>query len=87
MSLTALRRRRGTVQSSITRIVTKITGLEKKPDPASLSVVDNMQQQLASYDIEFRKCHYNVLDVIDESDDATHAQEQKAMNTMKKWNR
>ena len=80
MSVSTYRRRRGTVHVSITRLSTKVKELERKPGPISLSTADNLSHKLESLDSEFRKYHYDFIDLVDEVDDTTLAAEQDVLD-------
>ena len=80
MSVSTYRRRRGTVHASITRLSTKVKELERKPGPISLSTADNLSHKLESLDSEFRKYHYDFIDLVDEVDDTTLAAEQDVLD-------
>ena len=73
---TTLRKRRGVVRASITRLATRLKDLETKVDqPTTLDLAHRMSQKLDSLDSEFKVHHYALVDIIDDNDLSSKEQE------------
>ena len=73
---TTLRKRRGVVRASITRLATRLKDLETKVDqPTTLDLAHRMSQKLDSLDSEFKVHHYALVDIIDDDDLSSKEQE------------
>ena len=73
--LSKFRKRRGTAKGSITRIETRLHQLESEPDrPDSRDAARQMLAKLKEYDVDFRKNHLALIDLIDEDDALTSEQ-------------
>ena len=65
-----VRKRRGTVCSSITRLLNCLAALEgKAAEPSTFDLAQDMAKRLGELDQEFRKHHDQLLDLIDETDE------------------
>ena len=74
-----IKKRRGIVRASITRLVTKLRDLKDITDqPTTSDLVQSMTQKLNTLDIEFRKYHFELIDLI--NDEATLASEQETLD-------
>ena len=66
---TTLRKRRGVVRASITRLFTRLKDLESKADqPTTLDLARQMSQKLESLDSDFKLHHYALIDLIDDTE-------------------
>ena len=66
-SVSVLRKRRGVVRASITRLTGRIKELESKADqPTTIDLARQTKDKLKSLDSEFKVHHYAVVDVIDD---------------------
>ena len=68
-ALTNLRKRRGVVKASITRLETRLSAMESTPNE---DTVDNARQLLAKLrtsDSDFKEFHMSMIDLIDDEDD------------------
>ena len=66
-SVSVLRKRRGVVRASITRLTSRIKELESKADqPTTIDLARQTKDKLKSLDSEFKVHHYAVVDVIDD---------------------
>ena len=65
-----VRKRRGTVRSSITRLLNRLAALEgKAAEPSTFDLAQDMAKRLSELDREFRKHHDQLIDLIDETDE------------------
>ena len=65
-----LRKRRNTVTKSIARLVRHIASLEgKATEPMAFDVTQEIAKGLSEQDCEFKDFHYQLLDLIDESNE------------------
>lgn len=74
--MTALRRKRGTVRGSITRIKSRVADLRDRREERT-EVSANARQlgkKLESLASEFRELHYSILDAIESEEDGTREQ-------------
>ena len=72
-----VRKRRGTVRSSITRLVNRLSALERKAaEPTTFDLAQDLAKRLRELDQDFRKYHYELLDLIDEEDEDALDKEQ-----------
>ena len=75
-----IRKRRGVVRASITRLANHLDDLEDKTDDiATRDIAQRMSQKVNELDLEFKTYHYNLIDHID--DDNTLGKELFWMNT------
>ena len=76
-----LRKRRNTVNKSIARLVRRIASLEgKATEPTAYDVAQETAKGMSEQDREFKDFHYQLLDLIDESDEGALEKEQKELD-------
>ena len=76
-----LRRRRGVVHASVTRIATRLRELEGKVHgPSTPSLARWMSQRLEALDTDFKTHHLAVIDAMGDDDTAGLAQEQEILD-------
>lgn len=76
--ISTLRRRRGTVKASITRLATRLNELEAKLEESStLSHLRKLPAKLESLDSEFKVHNYAVIDAIPSDDHADESLERE----------
>ena len=64
-----LRKRRGIVRASITRLTNRLKDLESDTDkPTALDLAQGMTRKLEALDLEFRTHHHALIDLIDEEE-------------------
>ena len=64
-----LRKRRGIVRASITRLTNRLKDLESDTDkPTALDLTQGMTRKLEALDLEFRTHHHALIDLIDEEE-------------------
>ena len=64
-----LRKRRGVVRASITRLTNRLKDLESDTDkPTALDLAQGMTRKLEALDLEFRTHHHALVDLIDEEE-------------------
>ena len=64
------------MRASITRITTKLKDLEDKTDHASTSdLAQGMARKVESLDTEFRKHHFELVDLVDDEEALSREQE------------
>ena len=81
MDVSVLRKRRGVVRASITRLTGRIKELESKADqPTTTDVARRSKENLESLDSEFKVHHLAVVDAIDGTDDTTLRNEQDILD-------
>ncbi len=81
-TITGARKRRGTIRSSITRLINRLSVLEgKTADYATLDLAQDAAKKLGELNQEFRTHHYQLLDLIEEEDDEALAKEQKELDS------
>lgn len=79
VDLAALKRRRGAIKASITKLATKIADLEgKEASPTILTHAQQLSKRLESLDGDFKTRHFAVIDVLD--DEGQLAVEQDALD-------
>ena len=78
--LATIRRRRGVVRASITRLATKLGELEAAHEPSALNLDHRMSQKIDALDSEFRTHHYTIVDAIPDDDDETPSREQEVLD-------
>lgn len=79
--LTKLRRRRGVTRSSITRLEKRVGELEAlSRQPTNIEHAKELLRKLESLDSEFKKVHFEIVDIIDERDDETWEREQEILD-------
>ena len=80
-SLGTLRKRRGIIKASITRLNTRLKDLKSSiHEPTTSSLAQRMSQMLDTLDADFKKHHYAIIDRIDEADEETLGREQDALD-------
>ena len=80
-SQATLRKRRGVVLASITRLATKLRELETRAhEPSALKLAHRMSQKIESLDSEFRAHHFALIDVVPDEDEETLLKEQKTLD-------
>ena len=78
--VSTVKKRRGVVRASITRLATKLRDLKEMTDqPMTPDLVQAMTQKLNTLDAEFRKYHFELIDLID--DEETLAKEQETLDS------
>ena len=80
-ALSNLHRKRGVSRSSVTRLGNRLRELKSDPEAAGIS--DRAKQPLAKLDeadSDFKSLHYQLLDLIDESDDEALKKEQDILD-------
>ena len=78
-TVATLRKRRGVVRASITRLSTRLRELESKiHEPSTPSHAHRMSQKLESLDADFKLHHYALIDALD--DEAVLAREQETLD-------
>ena len=77
-----VRRRRGTVRGRLTRIERDISSLEDKETltPSEQRKIKRLKDQVEEHDQEFEKRHMEVLDFIEEEDQAALDSEEKVFD-------
>ena len=75
-----LRKRRGSIRGSITRLSGKLKDLEGKTDPISRELAHGMALKLESLDTDFHKYHFELLDTIPEANADALSKEQKTLD-------
>ena len=75
---TRLRRRRGVVKASITRIAKNLRDLESKADDPS--TLDHAQRIAEELDLEFKEHHGVLIDLIVDCDEDVLQKEQEALD-------
>ena len=81
IDVATLRRRRGVVRASITRIATRLRELEGKVhEPSTPSLARRMSQRLEALDTDFKTHHLAVIDAMGDDDTAGLAQEQEILD-------
>ena len=82
MSTTSgVRKRRGTVRSSITRLLNRLAALEgKATEPSTFDLAQDVAKRLGELDQEFRKHHDQLLDLIDDADESGLKSAQKELD-------
>ena len=80
-SISTIHKRRKTVTGSITKLVTRLESLEAKADqPTTYDHVQELDKNLQKFGEEFKKYHYEVIDLVDEADDAALTREQAVLD-------
>ena len=78
-----LRKRRNAVNKSIARLLRCIASLEgKATEPTAFIVVQEIAKGLSEQDREFKEFYYQLLDLIDESDEAALEKSRRSLMTM-----
>ena len=80
MSALSIRRQRGTVCASITRIATKLKELEGKTDSISHDLAQGMVHKLESLDSDFHRYDFELLDLVPKGDEDAMAKEQQTLD-------
>ena len=76
-TLSNLHKKRGVPRSSITRLGNRLRELKSDPEVAGISNhAKELLVMLDEADSDFKSLHYQVLDLIDESDDVALRKEQ-----------
>ena len=78
----ALRRRRGTVRGSLTRLHKTLKDLSRKSpdDPKTATLVSHHAKRLESLDREFREYHSSIVDLLDDGDETAALTEQETLD-------
>ena len=80
-TIPALRKRRKTVIGSIAKLVTRLESLETKADqPTTYDHTQELNKNLQKLDSDFKKHHYELIDLVDEADDAALIREQAVLD-------
>ena len=80
VDLSALKRRRGTIKASITKLTTKIAELEsKEPGPTTLPLTQQFTKRLEKLDDDFKTRRFAIIDVLE--DEGQLAEEQDVVGT------
>ena len=78
--VSVLKRRRGTVKASITKLTTKITELvDKDPDQSNFAPAQQLAKRLEKLDDEYRVHHLSIVDLTE--DETQLSTEQEALDT------
>ena len=76
LTLSTHRRWRGVAKASITRLTTRLKGLESDiSQPATVDHARRMQLKLDSLNADFRRHHRDIVDLIDDEDSLCKEQE------------
>ena len=68
-NVSALRKRRGVVRTSITRLTNHLKDLEEDADrPATLELARGMTRKLDTLDTDFCTRHHAIIDLIDDEE-------------------
>ena len=79
--LTKLRRRRGVVRASLTRLESRVQELERLSDqPSTVDYAKHLAEKLETLDAEFKSHHLQLIDMIGEDDDDTLEKEQDVLD-------
>ena len=79
--ITSIRKRRGVVRASITRLVSRLTELEEMPDQeAANRHAQRLSTRMSALDSEFKSIHFQLIDLIDVEDEGTIEKEQDIMD-------
>jgi hypothetical protein len=70
-ALTNFGKRRGVVKASITRIETRLSALESRPDEDTIENARQLLSKLKTCDTDFKDLHMSVVDLVDEGDVTT----------------
>ena len=74
--LPALKRRRGAIKASITKLATKVAELEdKEPNPTIVTHAQQLSKRLENLDSDYKTRHFAILDVIEDEGQLTTGQE------------
>ncbi len=74
--LPALKRRRGAIKASITKLATKVAELEdKEPNPTIVTHAQHLSKRLENLDSDYKTRHFAILDVIEDEGQLTTEQE------------
>ena len=67
--LAALKRRRGAIEASLTKLTTKVAELEAKESSTLISThAQQLSKRLENLDSDFKTCHFAILDVLEDED-------------------
>ena len=67
--VSTLRKRRGVVRASITRLTNRLKDLESDTDkPATLDLAQGMTRKLEALDSEFRTHHHALVDLVEDEE-------------------
>ena len=76
-----LRKRRGAIKASITKLTTRMKQLESKVhEPATFELAQQLVPNLNSLDAKYKEHHFSIVDNIDETDEAYLAKEQEVLD-------
>jgi hypothetical protein len=82
-TVSGARKRRGTIRSSITRLINRLTILEgKTAEPSTFDLAQDMVIKLSDLDKDFRAHHFQLLDLIDEADEEALGKEQEELDKL-----
>ncbi len=74
--LATLKRRRGAIKASITKLATKVSELEdKEPSPSILTHAQQLSKRLEKLDSDFKTRHFSVIDVLEDEQQLTLEQD------------
>ena len=80
-SRATLRKRRGIIRASITRLAMKVWELEARThEPPALNLAHRMSHKLDALDSEFRTHHYALIDSISDEEEEALSKEQEALD-------
>ena len=80
-AISNLRKRRGVVKASITRLAKNLRELEgRTEEPSTLGLAQRMTQRLDTLDAEFKQLHSALIDLIDEKDEEPLQKEQDTLD-------
>ena len=75
--ITNLKKRRGTVRASVTNLKNRVSELEARADIAPASRLESARQhkvKLTTHDSDFRKHHFELIDLLESTDDLDREQ-------------
>ena len=76
-----LRKRRGAIKASITKLTSQIKQLESKVhEPTTFELAQQLVPNLNSLDARFKEHHFSIIDNIDEKDIESLAKEQEVLD-------
>ena len=85
-ALFSLRKKRGVVRSSVTRLGNRMRELESDTEAAGVSDCDKqLLLKLNEFDSDFKSLHFQVLDLIDENDDEALKKEQDILDILDQY--
>ena len=82
-TLSGLKKRRSTTTKSIARLVRRLSNLEgKEVQPSTYNIAQEIARGLAEHDQEFKEFHYQMLDLMEDTDDDALDREQNELDDM-----